>query len=244
MLTTIAKRVQTRLSKQGVKVSLSDIRPVVEQSIKDIQNPTDQEIASVVNYFLSTATSLTVTTEGITMEEIEPVQQFEDVTAYVDTAINTASIQDIDSSDLYIEEDVEEAIAPPQPDPAPLATTNKSELVTAAASQMGIVLNTQEISLIAENISNSSDDFDQDIDSIKAAIMAFINHKAMVNQSKINELINEVREIVSEKNTENSQLLSEGLRSINSDIQEANRAFKSNVRTALSAFDIPALKAS
>ncbi|MDK2413130.1 hypothetical protein QHH03_29025, partial [Aphanizomenon sp. 202] len=68
-------------------------------------------------------------------------------------------------------------------------------------------------------------------------------HKAMVNQSKINELINEVREVVGAKNTENSQLLSDGLKSINQDIQEANRAFKSNVRAALSAFDIPALKA-
>ena len=225
MLTTIAKRIQTRLSKQGVKVSLGDIRPVVEQSIKDIENPTDQEIASVVNYFLSTATSLTVV---------------DDVTADVDSVdtINTAPIQEY--SDLYIEEDIEEAIAPPQ---APLATTNKGELITSTASQMGIVLDASEISLIAENINNSSDDFDQDIDSIKAAIMAFINHKAMVNQSKINELINEVREVVGAKNTENSQLLSDGLKSINQDIQEANKQFKSNVRTALSAFELPALKA-
>ena len=229
MLTTIAKRVQTRLSKQGVKVALGDIRPVVEQSIKDIENPTDQEIASVVEYFLSTATSLTVV---------------DDVTADVDSVdtINTAPIQEY--SDLYIEEDIEEAIAPPTENaPAPLATTNKGELITATATQMGIVLDASEISLIAENINHSSDDFDQDIDSIKAAIMAFINHKAMVNQSKINELINEVREVVGAKNTENSQLLSDGLKSINQDIQEANKQFKSNVRTALSAFELPALKA-
>ena len=219
MLTTIAKRVQTRLSKQGVKVSLSDIRPVVEQSIKDIQNPTDQEVLSVVEYFMTTATSLTVTADVDNDVDSNP--------------INTESIFCIDGQDDL-------AIAPPQ---APLATTNKSELVTATATQMGIVLDASEISLIAENINHSSDDFDQDIDSIKAAIMAFIQHKSMINQSKINDLINEVREVVSEKNSENSQLLSEGLRSINSDIQEANKQFKSNVRTALSAFELPALKA-
>ena len=229
MLTTIAKRIQTRLSKQGVKVSLGDIRPVVEQSIKDIENPTDQEIASVVNYFLSTASQLTVTTEELTIEVIDDVDT-------VDNVDNTLSMQDIDSS---------EAIAPPTENaPAPLATTNKSELITATATQMGIVLDASEISLIAENINHSSDDFDQDIDSIKAAIMAFINHKSLINQSKINELINEVREVVGAKNTENSQLLSEGLKQINSDIQEANKQFKSNVRTALSAFELPALKAS
>jgi hypothetical protein len=57
-------------------------------------------------------------------------------------------------------------------------------------------------------------------------------------------MIHEVREVVTEKNSENSQLLTDGLRSINSDIQEANKQFKSSVRSCLSAFDIPALKAS
>ncbi len=239
----------------------------MEQSIKDIENPTEQEVLSVVEYFMTTATSLTVVDdvllEQTEVEELEPVQKFDDVTGDVD------NIQDIDSSDLYTGEDVQEAIAPPNtpeelekfyqhpalftpnttntnPTPAPLATTtqSQSQLITTTAEQMGIVLDASEISLIAENINNSSDDFDQDIDAIKSAIMAFISHKAMLNQSKINELINEVREAVGAKNSENSQLLSEGLRSINQDIQEANKQFKSNVKTCLSAFDIPALKAS
>ena len=225
MLNTIAKRIQSRLSRLGVKASLGDIKSRCEKMIVDIENPTEDDLLAVQEYFMKNATQLTIATD-------------------IDNDIDTASIQDIDSALLYIQEDVEEAIAPPQPDPAPLATTNKSELVTATASQMGIVLNTQEISLIAENINHSSDDFDQDIDAIKDAIMAFINHKSLINQSKINELIHEVREVVTEKNSQNSQLLSDGLKQINSDIQEANKQFKSNVKQCLSAFNIPALKAS
>ncbi|MDM3861764.1 MAG: hypothetical protein PT118_18445 [Aphanizomenon gracile PMC644.10] len=224
MLTTIAKRIQTRLSKQGVKVALSDIRPVVEQMIQDIENPTEQEVLSVVEYFLSTATDLTVIANDV--DSVDSVDNF----------INTESIQNIDDQD-------DSAIAP-QTDRAPLAITDKGELITSTATQMGIVLDASEISLIAENINNSSDNFDQDIDAIKAAIMAFINHKSLINQSKINSLIHEVREVVSEKNSQNSQLLSDGLRSINQDIQEANKQFKSSVKTALSAFELPALKAS
>lgn len=221
MLNTIAKRIQSRLSRAGVKVALGDIKSQCEQMISDIENPTEQELLDVQMMFYNNSNELAV---------------IDDVTAdvdSVDSVDNTLSIQD-----------VEETAIAPQPDRAPLATTTQSQLITTTAEQMGIVLNASEISLIAENINNSSNDFDQDIDSIKAAIMAFIQHKSMINQSKINELINEVREIVSEKNTENSQLLSDGLRGINSDIQEANRAFKSNVRTALSAFELPALKAS
>ena len=223
MLTTISKRIQSRLNRAGVKVALGEIKEQCEKLIVDIENPTEQELLDVQMMFYNNSNELAV---------------IDDVTAdvdSVDSVDNTLSIQDVE----------ETAIAPPQTEqPAPLATTNKGELITATATQMGIVLDASEISLIAENINHSSDDFDQDIDSIKAAIMAFIQHKSMINQSKINELIHEVREVVGAKNTENSQLLSDGLRSINQDIQEANKQFKSNVRTALSAFELPALKAS
>ncbi len=129
------------------------------------------------------------------------------------------------------------------PQSSELTHTTQSQLITTTADQMGIVLDASEISLIAENINDSTDTLEQDIDAIRSAIIAFVNHKAMVNQSKINNMINEVRQVVGEKNQENSQLLSDGLRSINSDIQEANKQFKSNVKKALSAFTIPAIKA-
>ena len=54
---------------------------------------------------------------------------------------------------------------------------------------MGIVLDASEISLIAENINDFSSDLDSDLDAIKSAIMAFVTHKASVNQAKINSFI-------------------------------------------------------
>ena len=116
MLNTIAKRIQSRLSRLGVKASLGDIKSRCEKMIVDIENPTEDDLLAVQEYFMKNATQLTIATD-------------------IDNDIDTASIQDIDSALLYIQEDVEEAIAPPQPDPAPLATTNKSEVVTATASQ-------------------------------------------------------------------------------------------------------------
>ena len=229
MLTTIAKRIQSRLSRSGVKVALGEIKEQCEKLIVDIKNPTEEDLLAVQEYFLESATQLTVINDDVDTVLTESIQDIEDV--------HTASIQELDNQEGL-------AIAPePAPEPAPLATTPKGEMITATAHQMGIILDASEISLIAENINNSSDDFDQDIDAIKSAIMAFINHKSLINQSKINELINEVREVVSEKNSQNSQLLSDGLKQINSDIQEANRAFKSNVALCITAFDIPALKA-
>jgi|688.fasta_scaffold165648_3 hypothetical protein len=225
MLNTIAKRIQSRLSRQGVKVSLPEIKTQCELMIADIENPTETELLGIQNQFMSNANQLSISS--------------------LDNNIDDLSISNLDSNtdDLSISSLDDIAIAP-QTEPAPLVVSPKNELVASTADQMGIVLDASEISMIAENISISSDDFDQDIDAIKSAIMAFIQHKSMVNQSKINQMIHEVREVVTEKNSENSQLLADGLRSINQDIQEANKQFKSSVRSCLSAFDIPALKAS
>ncbi|MFM6153170.1 MAG: hypothetical protein ACKPE3_09230, partial [Sphaerospermopsis kisseleviana] len=190
MLTTIAKRIQSRLSRSGIKAALGDIKAQCELMIADIENPTELELIAVQEYFMSNASQLTV----------------------INDDINTASIQHIDTS---LDENEPHQDYPEQsPKTGGLVNTTKNELVASTAQNMGITLDTSEISLIAENINDSTDTLEQDIDTIKAAIIAFVEHKAMVSQQKINNLITEVRKVVTEKNQENSQLLSDGLTNI------------------------------
>jgi hypothetical protein len=213
MINSIAKKVQTRLSRQGLRVAIGEIKEYLSANF-DSENLTEDDAIACQEYFINSATKLSVIEDN--MELVNSV----------DTVDTVNSVNPVNSVET-----------------APLATTTKSEMVASTASQMGITLDAKEISLIAENISSSSDDFDKDIDAIKNAIMAFINHKSLLNQGKIASLINEIRDYVSVNNSQNSQLLSEGLRDINSDINEANKAFKRQVFTALSAFNIPAIKA-
>ena len=216
MVNTIAKRIQTRLSKLGVKVSLGDIRPVVEQMVSDFDNPSAEQVNKVIDHFMDTATSLTVIDNGIDN---------------LDNGLDNLDIENAIAPTTDPDQDY-----PEQSKSGELAHTPKGDLITTTADQMGIVLDASEISQIAENINDSSDDFEQDIDAIKSAIMAFVEHKARINQSKINNLIVEVREVVGRENQRNSRILSDGLSQINSDIQQANKDFKSNVSKALSAF--------
>jgi hypothetical protein len=277
MLTTIAKRIQSRLTRQGVKVVLGEIKEQCDRLIPDIDNPTDQEVLSVVDHFLSTATKLTVVNEDIATEELTEVEETsicvggengniatstqtdletletEQETTQVDNGIQPVNsnldtnLDSIDGQDLHpttaaqLTEELE-AVHEEEESTA-LATASKSELVSSTAHSLGIVLDVGEISLIAENIGTSTDSLEQDIDAIESAIMAFVEHKAVISQQKINQMVSSVRRTVQHKNSENSQLLTDGLKSINSDIQDANKDFKSNVRTALKAFAIPAIKA-
>jgi len=203
MINKISTKIQSRLRRKGLVISLSLIKQYLVENAKNISNITDHETNKATDYFMQQSIKLTV---------------IEDV--------DTVSIQSVDITNATSDNTV-------------LANTT-SELVASSAGQMGIVLDASEISLIAENINDFSSDLDSDLDAIKSAIMAFVTHKASVNQAKINSFINEVRDVVINDSNKNSQLLGDGLRSINNDLQQTNRDFKSQVTKAFAAFKISA----
>jgi hypothetical protein len=203
MINKVSTKIQSRLRRKGLVISLPSIKKYLVDNTKNVLNITDDETNKATDYFMQQSIKLTV---------------IEDV--------DTVSIQSVDITNATSDNTV-------------LANTT-SELVASSAGQMGIVLDASEISLIAENINDFSSDLDSDLDAIKSAIMAFVTHKASVNQAKINSFINEVRDVVINDSNKNSQLLGDGLRSINNDLQQTNRDFKSQVTKALAAFKISA----
>jgi uncharacterized protein YukE len=257
MLNTIAKRIQSRLSRQGVKVSLPEIKTQCELMIADIENPTEVELLAVQDHFMTNATKLTVISDDVTTEQTEVEETFSSVGGElgnistptqmeletlthenvnsVDNVINTASIQDIDSIDLHTNEaalDTENQTA--------LATATKSELVASTAGELGIVLNTGEIELIAQNVNYSSDDLQESLEEIKSAIIAFVRHKVALNSQKIGETLQEITQVATDGFNQNSQQLTDGLQSINKQLQQQSTDFKSKVRSTLKCFQLPA----
>ena len=261
MLTTVAKKVQSRLTRKGVKVVLGDVKTQCELMIPDIENPTDQELLAVQDHFMTNATKLTVVSDDAPTEveeafssvggetgnidgNISTPTQMEletlthenvDIVNSVDNAINTASIQDIDSIDLHTNEaalDTENQTA--------LATTTKSELVANTAGELGIVLNTGEIELIAQNVNYSSDDLQESLEEIKSAIIAFVRHKIALNSQKIGETLEEITQVATDGFNQNSQQLTDGLQNINKQLQQQRTDFKSKVKATLSVFQLPA----
>lgn len=208
-LNDVAKRIQTRLSKVGVKVALPDIRPVVESMVTDFVNPSSEEVNNVIDYFMNNATQLTVISDDVDG---------------IDT-INTVSIQD--------DKDYPEL-------PAPLATTNKSELVANTAVSLGIQLSTQDIENIADNFDAGSDDFTQTLEQVKGAIIAYVQHKIATNNQKITDTINEISQVASDGFEENSQTLTNGLKQLNQQLVQQSTDFKSRLAGTLSRFKLPA----
>ena len=210
MLTTIAKRIQSRLSRAGVKVSLSDIKTQCELIITDTDNPTEDQLIDVQNYFMNNATTLTVI----------PTNESEVIEAQLPT-----------SSEIL------EAVEEQKP---ALATTTKSELVANAANSLNIELSTTEIEAIATNFTASSDDFTTTLDELKSAILAFINHKVQCNNLMISNTINEIYSVASAGFESNNQHLNDGLSQLNQALNQQSNDFKSRLKNTLARFQIPA----
>jgi hypothetical protein len=253
MLTTVAKRIQTSLKRKGVVATSGDIKDYLKANAGNIENITKEEENNATKYFLSNATKLTVVSDDVTTEDLTEVEETfssvggelgnistpaqmeletltsEDVDTVnsVDNVINTASIQDIDSSDLYTNE-------------AALTTATKSELVASTAGELGIVLNTGEIELIAQNVNYSSDDLQESLEEIKSAIIAFVRHKIALNSQKIGETLEEITQVATDGFNQNSQQLTDGLQNINKQLQQQRTDFKSKVKATLSVFQLPA----
>ncbi|MFM6022838.1 MAG: hypothetical protein ACKPER_07930 [Dolichospermum sp.] len=225
MLTTIAKRIQSRLSRSGVRVALSEIKEYLKIN-SDAENLSDSDIALATEYFTTNATQLTVINEESTD---------------VDNA-NTVSIQHIDTGIDENEVDNEPHQDYPEQSPKTggLVNTTKSELVANTAVNLGIELNPQDIENIADSFDAGSDDFNQTLEQVKGAIIAYVQHKIASNNQKIVNAINEISQVASDGFEENSQTLTNGLKQLNQQLVQQSTDFKSQLAGTLSRFKLPA----
>lgn len=225
MLTTVAKRIQSRLSRTGVKVTLGEVKSRCEQVINDIDNPTETELLVVQEYFMSNATQLTVI--GDVVEELS-------------TEVDNVNSEELTGEDLAIAPQPDQDYPEQSPKAGELATTTKNELVASTAINLGIELSTQDIENIADNFDAGSDDFTKTLEQVKGAIIAYVQHKIASNNQKIVSTINEISQVASDGFEENSQTLTNGLKQLNQQLVQQSTDFKSKLTGTLSRFKLPA----
>lgn len=209
-MSKIATRIQSRLTRKGIKITLGEIKDALTQTAIDADNPTDDEIDATTQYFINQASMpVVVNEEEIFLEESEEEEAI---------APNL--------------EMVDEAIAPVQ--------EQRSQIIKSQSQALGIILDDAEIIQIASNLDNSSNEFYNSLDEIKSAIISFVRHKASLNAQKIDNVVDEINSVVAEEFSNNSQQLSQGLQAINANMQQQDLDFKSKVKAAISAFNISA----
>jgi hypothetical protein len=257
MVNKIATRIQSRLSRKGIKITLGDIKNAYSQMVADDQNPTDEEVDAVTDYFIAQSSKLAAIATEVEEEELtsfvpdhEESTQSEDVNNLytsvdnlqaeeTETPIcaggergNIATPAQMESETLEFPEDV-----------GAIALQETSELVASTAESMGIALNLEDVTAIAENFDYASTNSDDELEEIKTAITAFVQHKAALSRQKIKHIVQEVKQTIHNLDAENSELLNDGLRSISQDIKSGSERFRQQTRQALKVFALPPSKA-
>jgi uncharacterized protein YukE len=202
------KKLQSRLSRQNISVSLSEIREQIQIMNLDVENLTEDDLQMISDHFMSQHKAL--------------------------IPVNESEIIEVD---LPTSSEILEAV---EEQKNQLATTTKNELVAKAANSLNIELSTVEIENIATNFTASSDDFTATLDELKAAILAFIDHKVNCNNLMIANTINEIYSVASEGFESNNQHLNDGLSQLNKALNQQSADFKSRLKNTLTKFQIPA----
>ena len=255
MVNKIATRIQSRLSRKGLKVTLGDIKTVYIDMVLDPQNPTDEEVDSVTNYFVDQASKLATVSTETTEEDLAPVASDHSESDNLEPVNNLYT--SVDNQPEQEEEEIEPTVhtlsttvdnqlgnQPTEEDtPGAIAPVATSELVASTAEVMGISLNLEDVTAIASNFDYASTNSDDELEEIKSAITAFVQHKAALSRQKINHIVEEVKDTIRYLDNENSDILNKGLREISQDIKSGSERFRQQTRQALKVFALPPSKA-
>ncbi|WP_414553516.1 hypothetical protein [Anabaena sp. CCY 0017] len=200
----------------------SDIRTeVINNLVADLKTPELEhtELAPVESE-LETTPSLETSEE---LQTIAPLETPKDLETIAPLETSNHLVENTQSGELALQE--------------------TSELVASTAESMGIALNIEDVTAIAENFDYASTNSDDELEEIKTAITAFVQHKAALSRQKIQHIVQEVKQTIHNLDAENSELLNDGLRSISQDIKSGSERFRQQTRQALKVFALPPSKA-
>ncbi|BAY15019.1 hypothetical protein NIES21_08050 [Anabaenopsis circularis NIES-21] len=119
-----------------------------------------------------------------------------------------------------------------------VAPQDVGEMITKGASQMGVILSEQQINDIADSVDTSASTFDEIIEQVEAALLAYADFSANQVDAKIDQTLTRVQERVVNRHEQSRDKLSRGLTGISGALENSRNQTKSQlsgILTRLSA---------
>lgn len=212
-LNTAAQRIQTRLSKKGVKKSLPEIRDFLNHK----EDVTEEEVNAATLELMPKNTELSAFNAREKALEIAETY-FLDLTPSQLTALSLLGSEEEIREAVYGLINLESLESEEDKD--------KGQLIKTTAEELGVTLTAEEITLVAQDINASSDNLTETLEEVKNAVIGFINHKTQVNSQKISSAVEEMVEVAEEGLSKNSQELKSGLNRVNGILKGGAMDFK------------------
>lgn len=193
--------VRARLYKQGYQGFTKDDYTTAAQASEcdDLNNPTKEQLSQAVDYLKAKATSQLSVTDERVEEKLLPQVEFEQALTELETGALAVAPQDV------------------------------GEMITKGASQMGVILTEQQINDIADSVDTSASTFDEILEQVETALLAYADFSANQVDAKIDQTLTLVQERVVNRHEQSRNKLSRGLTGISAALEDSRNQTKSQL---------------
>jgi hypothetical protein len=212
-MNTHLKKIQTRLSREGFRVSLPQLREVYPGMVTDADNPTDTELEAVKQHFM---------TEQYSGDN--PMNEPGSIELSGSNDVERIGDELTDYQEPE-EEKTSNALTAPSPE--------MRGIVNYKASQMGIELAASEVDVIASQIETVGVSFTETLSQIEAALNAFIGYQQSSEASQVSQMYQRVTDRITEKNQATVNLFASETKKFKTALEVAEEQRKSELSKIL-----------
>ncbi|MBW4566121.1 MAG: hypothetical protein KME32_34630 [Mojavia pulchra JT2-VF2] len=193
--------VRARLYKQGYQGFTKDdyTSSALAVGCDDLDNPTKEQLSQAVDYLKEKATCQL----SVTDERVEEKFLMQVESLQSETEVETGTL----------------AVAP----------LDVGEMITKGASQMGVILSEQQINDIADSVDTSASTFDEILEQVEAALLAYADLRANQVDAKIDQTLTLVQQRVVNRHEQSRDKLSLGLTGISAALEDSRNQTKSQL---------------
>jgi hypothetical protein len=219
VINKVSTRIQSRLSRKDIKVTLGEIKAVYNQMVADINKPTELEIDSITEHFMNQFSKPVAPEQSQEIEPLETVQNH--------NVINTSS------------EVQQQAITPPEDNQIVVSDAEKQSLIATQSIALGFNLTEEETIAVADSIDDVFTDYSSFISSVTNTIKGYIAHKFNTIENDLQNSTTEVREYLTIRTNQLNQKVSNftnNIRAIQTDTEAIRKNLKTSENAVLSRF--------
>jgi hypothetical protein len=201
---TFVKRLQTRASRKGIRVSMQQVRDAYQSVVTDLENPTDEEMEAVLTKLESSSEEgselvpipqpeiieITPESNPDLWEILQPPSEPEESAIAVDqaepeteTSNKVVQIPSEESLEVQPNEEVtysdrsEPQRALTKTDSFTLQEPEKRSLIQQQASSLSVELDTAELTTVASNIADNYSSFEDACRNIQSIILMVLDQR-------------------------------------------------------------------
>ncbi|GAX45526.1 hypothetical protein NIES4075_65470 [Tolypothrix sp. NIES-4075] len=117
---------------------------------------------------------------------------------------------------------------------AAIPQSQVGEMVTTKATELGLVLSEKQVFDIADSVDSSASTFDEILEQVEAALLAYADHSANQVDARIDRTLTRVQRRVVDRHEQSRDKLAQGLTGISAALEESREQTKSQLGGILS----------